>query len=86
VLLIPVVVYMLVILAMVISAYLRKNKANVLSYGLVFLGALCFVASDTILALNKFYQPMLWSNISIMMTYAIAQYLIILGILKLKDH
>ncbi len=85
VMLIPVVVYMLVILSMATSAYLRKNKVNILSYGLVFFGALFFMASDSILALNKFYQAIPWSNISIMVTYAIAQYLIIIGILKLKD-
>lgn len=84
--LIPVVVYMIVILAMATSAYLRKNKANILSYGLVFLGALFFMASDSILALNKFYEPIPWSNISIMVTYAIAQYLIVIGILKLKEN
>lgn len=84
VMLIPVVVYMLVILAMGTTAFLRKDKANILSYGLVFLGAICFMASDSILALNKFHQPIPYSNISIMVTYAIAQYLIVIGILKLK--
>jgi len=85
VMLIPVVIYMVVILAMSTTAYLRKNKVNTLSYGLVFLGALFFMASDSILALNKFHQSIPWSNISIMVTYAIAQYLIVLGVLKLKD-
>ncbi len=85
VMLIPVAVYMIVILTMSTTAYLRKNNANMRSYKLVFLGALFFMASDSILALNKFYQPIPWSNISIMLTYAIAQYLIIIGILKLKN-
>jgi len=81
---IPVIVYMVVILTMATSAYLRKDNVNILSYGLVLFGALCFMISDSILALNKFYQPILWSNISIMVTYALAQYLIVIGILKLK--
>ncbi len=85
VMLIPVAVYMIAILSMATTAYLRKNKVNMRSYRLVFLGALCFMVSDSILALNKFYQPIPWSNISIMVTYALAQYLIIIGILKLKD-
>jgi uncharacterized membrane protein YhhN len=84
VMLIPVVVYMIAILAMATTAYLRKNSVNVNSYRLVFLGALCFMTSDSILALNKFYQPIPWSNMTIMLTYALAQYLIIIGILKLK--
>lgn len=82
--LIPVIVYMIIILAMATTAYLRKDKVNIVSYGLVFLGAIFFMASDSILALNKFYQPIPWSNISIMVTYAIAQYLIVIGILKLS--
>jgi uncharacterized membrane protein YhhN len=84
VMLIPVVFYMLVIVAMATTAYVRKNNVNMHAYNLVFLGALCFMVSDSILALNKFYQPIPWANISIMLPYALAQYLIILGILKLK--
>lgn len=82
--LIPVVVYILVILTMVTTAYLRKNNVNIFSYGLVFFGALFFMISDSILAINKFYQPTPWSNVSIMVTYAIAQYLIVIGILKIN--
>jgi uncharacterized membrane protein YhhN len=82
--LIPVIVYMLVILSMATSAFLRKNKVNILSYGFVFLGAIFFMISDSILALNKFHQPIPYSNISIMITYALAQYLIVIGILKIS--
>ena len=84
VMLLPVVIYMLVILSMSTSAYLRKDKANILSYGLVFLGAIFFMISDSILALNKFYETIQLANILIMTTYALAQYLIVLGILKLS--
>jgi uncharacterized membrane protein YhhN len=84
--LIPVLIYTIAILSMATSAYLRKDKVNVLSYGFVFLGAISFLISDSILAINKFYQPLLWSNYSIMITYALAQYLIVIGILKLKDN
>jgi uncharacterized membrane protein YhhN len=83
--LIPVAVYMIVILTMASTAYIRKNMVNTLSYKLVFMGAIFFMISDSILALNKFYQPIPWSNMSIIITYAIAQYLIIIGILKLKN-
>ena len=80
--LIPVVVYMVVILTMAVTAFLRKAKVSPLSYNLVLIGAICFMLSDSILALNKFYQPIPWSNVSIMITYALAQYLIVIGILK----
>ena len=82
--LIPVIIYMLVILSMSTSAFLRKENVPKLSYTLVFLGAILFMLSDSILALNKFYKPLAYSNISIMMTYALAQYFIIIGVLKLS--
>ena len=81
--LVPVVIYMIVILSMATTAFLRKGKVNTLSYNLVFIGAILFMVSDSILALNKFYQPIPLSGISIMLTYASAQFLIILGILKI---
>ena len=83
--LIPVLVYLLVILAMASTAFLRKRSATTNSYNLVFSGAIFFMISDSLLALNKFYQPLPLSGISIMITYAMAQYLIVLGILKQKD-
>lgn len=82
--LVPVIVYMLVILGMVTFAFLRKGNVNPLSFKLILIGAFFFMVSDSILALNKFYQPIPLSNISIMVTYSLAQYLIVLGILKLK--
>lgn len=82
--LVPVIIYMIVILSMATSAFLRKGMVNNLSYNLVFVGAILFMISDSILALNKFYQPLPFSNISIMLTYALAQFLIVLGLLRLK--
>ena len=83
--LIPVLLYLIVILAMASTAFLRKRSDNTNSYNLVFAGAIFFMISDSLLALNKFYQPLPLSGISIMITYALAQYLIVLGILKQKD-
>lgn len=80
--LIPVGIYMVVILIMAIVAYLRKGVVVNSSYQLVLVGALFFILSDSIIALNKFYQPLTGSNISIILTYALAQYLIVNGILK----
>ncbi|TXE10578.1 lysoplasmalogenase [Gelidibacter salicanalis] len=81
-LLIPVIIYMIVILAMVITSYLRSGKLSQLSFILVFIGALLFAISDSILALNKFYMPIHFSALFIMLTYGLAQYLIVLGLLK----
>ncbi|WP_299887706.1 lysoplasmalogenase [uncultured Lacinutrix sp.] len=84
-LLIPVIIYMLVILTMVTSAFLRKGMVNTNSFNLVFIGALIFIASDSLLALNKFYAPLSIANFGIMFTYALAQLLIVLGLLKQQD-
>lgn len=81
-LLLPVLVYMFVILLMVISAFSRKGSVPKRSYILVFLGALFFITSDSLLALNKFYSPLPLSNISIMFTYSIAQLFIVFGLKK----
>lgn len=81
-LLIPVIVYMIVILMMVMTAFLRQKRVPKKSFILVFIGALLFVISDSILAMNKFYMPLKFSSISIMLTYALAQYFIVLGLIK----
>lgn len=83
--LLPVITYMLVIMAMTLFAYLRQGRTAKLSYQLVLVGAFLFMVSDSILALNKFYKPLAYSNITIMLTYALAQYFIVMGILKSRD-
>lgn len=83
-LLIPVIIYMIVILSMTTSAFLRKKRHDMTSYYWVLIGALLFMISDSILALDKFYQPLTLSSISIMLSYALAQYCIVVGILKLN--
>ncbi|MCL8008903.1 lysoplasmalogenase [Gelidibacter japonicus] len=80
--LIPVIFYIIVILLMAITAFLRQVKVSKISFVLVFLGAILFVISDSILALNKFYMPLSFSSISIMFSYALAQYFIVMGLLK----
>lgn len=81
-LMIPVIIYMLIILCMVVFATLRNGNVNTQSYYLVLLGAVFFIISDSILAINKFYEPLVYAHFLIMSTYALAQYLITLGILK----
>ena len=72
---------MLIILAMATSAFLRQGKINSSSYNLVFFGALTFMVSDSLLALNKFYLAFAFADFSIMLTYALAQLLIVKGLL-----
>ncbi|MCH7403679.1 lysoplasmalogenase [Belliella kenyensis] len=77
---IPVITYMLVLVAMVTISRERFNKTNPSSFWQVFLGALFFLVSDGILAINMFYQSFPESGVLVMGTYTIAQLLIIMGI------
>ncbi len=83
--LIPVIIYILVILAMVIAASLRKENVPNISYNLVLIGALFFIISDSIIAVNKFYGKVPYEHLLIMSTYALAQYCIVMGVLKQKN-
>ncbi|PKV48126.1 putative membrane protein YhhN [Aquimarina sp. MAR_2010_214] len=84
--LIPVMVYMVVILLMSNASYLREKRVSQVSYLMVFIGSLFFMASDSILAFSMFYQPLPMSNIWIMATYATAQLLIVFGVLRQKNQ
>ena len=81
---IPVFVYALTISIMLLFAlkgFLNWQKpAN--SY--ILIGAAIFVASDSILAFDKFYAPLQCSSFLIMATYLTAQYFIVIGILELN--
>lgn len=81
---IPVTVYAITIstmLLMAIKGYFNWRKPNNLT---VLLGALIFVSSDSILAINKFHSELPKSGFLIMITYIVAQFLITKGILNLN--
>jgi uncharacterized membrane protein YhhN len=80
--LIPVSVYMFVILTMATTAFLRKGAVTHQSYNFMFLGAVLFMISDSLLSFNMFYKTIPLASFSIMFTYALAQFLIVIGILK----
>lgn len=80
--LIPVILYMTIILTMATMAFLRQGSVNNLSFNLVVIGAILFLISDSLLALNKFYSPFSFADISIIFTYGLAQLFIVLGIKK----
>jgi uncharacterized membrane protein YhhN len=69
---------------MMMAAFNRKNLVSNISFNLVFSGAVLFVLSDSCIAINLFYKPFELARITIMLTYIIAQILIIKGILAEK--
>lgn len=82
---IPVVIYLIVIVMMVTTARERFGKTNAVSFWQVFIGGVFFMVSDGIMAINKFYNPFPESDVIVMGTYIIAQFLIVRGILAHLD-
>lgn len=79
---IPVLVYGVVISTMLLLAlhllFIKKREAG----WWMLTGAVLFVLSDSILAVNKFYHPFTGSSAAIMITYGLAQFCIIKGAIK----
>ena len=71
-------VYCLAIMVMVISAVFRDKSHQ--SYLPVTCGALLFMISDAVLAIDKFSMPIEYGSMIVIGTYMAAQYLIVLGV------
>src|SRR5690606_21896213 len=72
-----IILYMASILFMVAMAFWRGARS--IAYSLVAAGAVFFMVSDSLLALNKFIQPLPFGHYLIMVTYIFAQYSIVTG-------
>jgi uncharacterized membrane protein YhhN len=81
---IPVIVYAVVITTMLFFAFKGSLKWATPANNYILFGAIVFVSSDSILAFNKFYAPITHASFYIMLTYCLAQYSIVSGILKLN--
>jgi uncharacterized membrane protein YhhN len=78
----PVIVYATVICTMLLCSlhiFLKINRKSAVYF---LMGASVFVISDSLLAINKFYQPFTYAGILIMITYCAAQYLIVQGFIE----
>jgi uncharacterized membrane protein YhhN len=78
----PVMVYAAVICSMLLCSlhvFLKVNKKAARFY---LCGALFFVLSDSLLAINKFYQPFSYAGAFIMLTYCAAQFFIVSGYIQ----
>jgi uncharacterized membrane protein YhhN len=79
---IPVIIYSIVILTMLVGAISRINKVSTISYYLVLSGAVLFVLSDSVIAIDKFSYPFRGASALIMSMYITGQFLIVIGYLK----
>ncbi|WP_420580679.1 lysoplasmalogenase [Reichenbachiella sp.] len=78
----PVTIYAILICMMALGAVYRNGRTNTESFNQVVFGAILFILSDSLIAINKFYAPMENASIWIMGTYILAQWNIINGLLK----
>lgn len=78
---IPVILYTIVILSMLTGAVNLMYKVSTRSYLLILSGAILFVISDSLIAVNRFALQFNFAGASIMITYILAQYLIVSGYL-----
>jgi uncharacterized membrane protein YhhN len=79
---IPVILYAVVLMAMVATAALRYGRTSLDSYLLLVSGAILFMISDSILAINKFHTAFPMAAPAIMLTYILGQYLIVEGAIR----
>jgi len=80
--LIPVLAYMLVLLSMGVWAHKRRGATPMASFVMVSTGAMLFVISDGLIAINKFAWEVPAERFLVMSTYIAAQYFIVQGLLK----
>ncbi len=75
---IPVLIYAVVISVMMFSS-IKTNNRNLM------IGALLFLISDTLLSVNLFLKPLMILNLLVMITYVLAQWFLVRGMLSSKN-
>jgi uncharacterized membrane protein YhhN len=83
---IAVIIYATVICTMLLCSLHIFLKVNTPANVFYLAGAAFFVLSDSLLAINKFYQPFSFAGVYIMLTYCAAQYFIVNGFIKQLPH
>ena len=78
----PVLLYGIVISCMLMLAMHMLSIKNKTAGKWMMTGALLFVMSDSLLAINKFYQPFEIASVAIMITYGLAQLFIVEGAIQ----
>ena len=81
---IPVTIYAVVISIMLMVSMFVYFKTSPSAGKYFVIGALLFVASDSLLAVNKFYMPFFHAGFFIMLTYCLAQFCLVKGYINLQ--
>ena len=83
---IPVIIYALVISALGTVSLLLFVQKKSDAYLLLVVGVFIFIVSDSVLAINMFYQKEGYFSLVIMFTYVLAQFLICNFVLKIDTE
>ncbi|MEW5249157.1 lysoplasmalogenase [Microbulbifer discodermiae] len=75
----PVLVYLSAIVLMSLGAAAHRGKS-----GLLFAGALTFMVSDTLIAVNRFLLPLPLAGVAVMLSYYSAQCMLLYGIVRAR--
>jgi uncharacterized membrane protein YhhN len=82
----PTLLYICVIAAMGIAATMRDRDRPGKAYGITVAGAVLFIVSDSLLALNKFVMPFPFADALVLGFYAAAQLLLVSGIILILKN
>ena len=83
--LLPVIVYGITIATFGTAALLNYRQEKSTANMWLLLGAIIFIASDSLIALNNFYSPKHLFDVSIVVLYIVSQYLIVKAIVAKKS-
>jgi uncharacterized membrane protein YhhN len=82
---VPVILYAVIICGMLLSSIHVYKSVGTAAGTQYIMGALLFVVSDSLLAVNKFYQSFPSAGLFIMLTYCAAQYFIARGFISQEE-
>lgn len=83
--LIPVIIYGLVISIFGIFSFLNHQMSKTKISRILLMGAVLFIASDSMIALHKFNSSRNFYPVAIMITYVLAQYLIFHSMIRVNS-
>ncbi|RSC93864.1 lysoplasmalogenase [Tenacibaculum singaporense] len=83
--LLPVLVYGIAISTFGTAALLNYRQQKNIANSWLLLGAILFIASDSLIALNNFYAPKRLFDIAIIILYIVSQYLIVKAIIAKEN-
>ncbi len=81
-----IVIYGLSLVGMSVTALNRRGKVSPAVFNRVFVGSIFFVISDSMIAINKFYHEIPKASFLIILTYILAQVLIMSGLVVEKEY